>query len=312
MILATALAILNATAWSQSYPSKTIRLITSEPGGAGDFSARIMAQGLSAGLGSTVVENRGGTGVIAAELVAKSPPDGHTLLSYGSNIWLIPFLEDNVPYDPVRDFAPVTLAMRSPCLIVVHPSLPVHSVRELVALAKARPGELNYAAGGTGGTPHIAAELFKSMAGVNIVRIPYKGTGPAVNSLVGGHVQLMFPTASSVTAHLRSGRLRALAVTTAQSSVLAPGLPTATASGLPGYEASSIQVLFTPAGTPSPIIARLNQEVARHLSLPETREKLLNSGVESVASSPEVLSATIKSEMSRLGKLIKDTGMKGQ
>jgi len=209
--------------YGQSYPNKPVRIVTSQPGSGNDLVSRVIAQGLTGGLGQQViVDNRG---VIAAEIVAKSPPDGYTLVLYGPPLWLLPFMRDNVPWDPVRDFAPITLAVSTPNLVVVHPSLPVNSVRQLIALAKASPGELNY--GSTAGaSPHLAAELFKAMARVDMVGVSYKGAGPALNGLLGGQVHLMFPNASTVMPHVKSGRLRALAVASAEPSALAPDLPT--------------------------------------------------------------------------------------
>ena len=297
--------------WAQNYPVKAIRIVAAAAGGSSDFSARLIAQGISGPLGQpVVVENRGGTGVIAAQTVARSAPDGYTLLNYGSNVWLLPFLQGDLHYDPIRDFAPITLAIRSPNILVVHPSLPVKSVRELIALAKAYPGGLNYASGGDGSSNHLAGELFNSIAGVKLVRVPYKGVGPAISDLLSGHVQVMFATAGGTAQHIKSGRLRALAVTSLHQTALAPGLPTAAASGLPGYEATSIQAVFAPSGTPGPVIARLNQEIVRVLNQPEVKERLFNSGVEAVGSSPEELAATIKAEMSRLGKVIREAGIR--
>jgi tripartite-type tricarboxylate transporter receptor subunit TctC len=291
----------------QNYPNKLIRIVTSSPGSNNDWGARLIAQEITKTLGqSVIVENRGGLGV---EQVAKAPPDGYTLLFYGNTVWLLPFLRDNVPYDPVRDFSTITLAVTSPIVIVVHPSLPVKSLKELIALAKARPGELNYAAGTIGASPHLATELFKAMAGINLVRVPYKGTGPSVIALVGGEVHLMFSGLGSVAPHLKSGRLRALAVATSRPSALVPGLPTVAAAGVPGYEAASIIGMFAPAKTPATIIHLLNQEIVRALNRADVKELFLNSGAEVVGSSPEEFAATIKSDMARLGKVIKDAGI---
>ncbi len=296
----------------QDFPSKPVRLFTSEPGGGNDFAARLIAQGLTGALGQqVVVENRGAAGgVIAAETVAKAPPDGHTLLFYGSNIWLLPFLRKNVPYHPVRDFAPITWAVKATGILVVHPSLPVKTVQELIALAKARPGELNYGSGAVGSATQMATELFKSMAGVNIVRIAYKGNGPAITALVAGEVQLVFATPGSVAPHIKSGRLRALAITSPQPSALLPGLPTVAASGVPGYETLSIVGAFAPAKTPAALVTRLNQEFVRVLSRPDVKERFANVGVETVGSSPEEFGAKVKSEMARLGKVIKEAGIR--
>jgi tripartite-type tricarboxylate transporter receptor subunit TctC len=238
LICTVYLALIAANASAQAYPSRTIRIISSEPGGGNDFAARLIAQGLSGPLGQQViVENRSG-GAIAIELAARAQPDGYTLLMYSNGLWTLPFIQ-KVRYDPVNDFVPITLAVRGANILAVHPSLPVRSVKELIALARARPGELNYASGNAGSSPHLAGEMFKTMAGLDMVRINYKGSGPAVTALMGGQVQLMFPTSGSALPHIRSGRLRGLAVTTAEPSALAPGLPTMAASGLPGYEANT-------------------------------------------------------------------------
>lgn len=227
----------------QSYPNKPLRLVTAAPGGGSDFASRLIAQGLTPSLGQQViVDNRGGAnGAIAAQTVADALPDGYTLLLYASTVWIVPFLQ-RVSYDPVRDFAPITLALSSPIILVVHPSVAAHSVKELIDLAKAKPGALNYASSSSGSPNHLAAELFKAMANINIAHIPYKGGGPALRALIGGEVQLMFATAGGAVPHISSGRLRALAVTSAQPSVLFPALPTVAASGLPDYEAATVLV----------------------------------------------------------------------
>jgi len=307
-----AVLIAVSPASGQGYPNKPIRLITAEAGGGNDFAARLIVQGLAGSLGQQmVVDNRGGAGgIIAVEIAARAQPDGYTLLLYANNIWLIPLLRSSVPYDPVRDFAPITWAAKSPNTVVVHPSLPVRSMEELIAYAKARPGELNYGSGGTGATTHLAVELFKSMTGVNIVRVPFKGNGPALNALIGGQVQLMFATAGAVAPHLKSGRLRALAVTSAQPSPLAPGLPTVAASGLPGYESISIYGVYAPSRTPPAIVQHLNEAIVRVLGRAEVKEKFLASGVETVGSAPGELAAIMKSEIARMGKVIRDAGLR--
>jgi tripartite-type tricarboxylate transporter receptor subunit TctC len=292
----------------QNYPIKPIRIVTTEPGSTTELVGRLIAQGLTGSLGQQViVENRG---ITAIETVAKATPDGYTLLLYTSPLWLTPFLRDNVTWDPVRDFLPITLTVGTPNVLVVHPSLPVKSVEELIALAKARPGELNYGSGSAGASPHLSAELFKAMAGVDLVRVPFRGTGPALNTLIGGQLQLMFPTAGSVTSHVESGRLRALAVTTARPSALAPGLPTVAASGLPGYESISLSGMLAPARTPATIIGQLNQEVVRVLNRAAVKGRLFNVGVEVIASSPEEFASKIKSEMAKWGKVIRDAGIR--
>lgn len=296
----------------QDFPNKPIRIVTSEPGGGVDFAARVISHGLTASLGQPViVENRGGAGgLIAIDTVVKAQPDGYTLLLHGSAIWLLPFLRDNVSYDPVKDLAPVTLAVTSPNIVVVNPSVPVHSIKELIALAETKPGELNYGSGALGASSHLAVELFKSMAGVNIMRVPYKGTGPALIGLTAGQVQVMFSTAGGGVPLIKAGKIRALAVTSPKPSALFPDLPTVAASGLPGYQSASLVTMFAPAKTPAARINRLNREIARYLQTAEAKERLLKSKVEPIGSSPQELAATMKSEMNRLGKLIKDAGIK--
>jgi tripartite-type tricarboxylate transporter receptor subunit TctC len=288
-----------------------MRIVTSEPGGGSDFTARVVALGLSASLGQQViVDNRAGT-VTAAQIMTRAAPDGYTLLSYNNSLWTLPLLQPMF-YDTLRDFTPITLATRSPNVLVVHPSVPVTTVRELVAHAKAHPGALNYASGTVGSSNHLAAELFKALAGVNIARIGYKGSGFAVNDLIGGQVQLMFATSGSIAPHVKSGRLRALAVTSAQPSALTPGLPTIAASGVAGYEAVTMYGLYAPATTPDAIISRLNREAARFLQTPEIKDKLFGAGVETVGGSPQEFTAAIRADIARLAKVIKDAGIRAE
>ena len=298
--------------YGQNFPNKPVRIVTTEPGSGSDFVSRLIAHELTGNWGQQViVDNRGGaSGAIAAELVAKSTPDGYTLILYGNPLWLLPLFRKNVPYDPVKDFAPITLAVSSPDIVVVHPSLPVKSIAELIAFAKAKPGELNYSSSATGGSTHVAAELFKSMAKVDIVRIAYRGVGAAVTALIGGQAQVMFAAPAAVVPHIKSGRLRAVAVTSAEPSVLAPGLPTVAASGVPGYGSVIIFGIFAPAKIPAALTAKLNQDIVRALTKAEMRAKFLNAGTEVVASSPGELAAMVKSEMDSLSKVIKETGIR--
>ena len=297
----------SGTVWGQSYPSRPIRIITVEAGAGADYVARLIAQGISIPLGqSVVVVNQG---LVAVQVVQNSPPDGHTLLTYGGTFWLGPLMRAT-SYEPLRDFVPIVGTTISPTVIAVHPSLPVKSVKDLIVLARARPGVLNFGSGSVGSAGHLAGELFKSMAGVDIVRVTYKGTGLILNSLLAGELQLSFPTAGAVAPHIKSGRLRGLAVTSAQPSALFPELPTAAATGLPGYESGASYGIYAPAKTPETIINRLNQEIARVLNRAEVKEKLSMAGSEIVASAPERLAATMKSEMVRMGKVIKDAGIK--
>jgi tripartite-type tricarboxylate transporter receptor subunit TctC len=298
-------------AWAQTFPQKSIRVVTAAPGANIDFAARLLAQGLATRLGQqVVVDNRGGSSIVAAEVILKSPPDGHTLLFYGSALWLAPFLQDNLPYDPVADFAPVTLAVSSPNVLVVHPSLPVKTAGDLIALAKKRPNALNYGSSSIGSSTHMAAELFKMMAGVQIVHVPYKGNAAALVDVVSGQIQIIFSTIAGLGTHVQSGRLRALAVTSAEPSPLYPGVPTVSATGLPGYEAASINGLFAPAKTPAAAVRRINQEAVATLGQPDVREKLFKAGLQTVGSSPEELGEKVKSEMARLGKVIKAAGIR--
>lgn len=307
-ILTIGLMALGAGAQAQSYPEKPIRVLTTTSGGPNDLASRLIADGVLASLGQRmVVENRA---IVGVEVAAKAPPDGYTLLHYTNVLWLMPLFRDGVAWDPVRDFSPITLTMTQPNIVVVHPSVPVTSIKELIALAKARPGELNYASSSTGATNHVAAELFKAMAGVSILRINYKGGGPAVHDLVAGHVQLMFGSAGVVAPHTKSGRLRALAVTSAEPTPLAPGLPTVAAAGLPGYESSQFSGMLAPARTPAAIINRLNQEITRVLQRAEVKERLFSYGIEATPSTPEDFAATIKSEMAKMDKVIKSARLK--
>jgi len=295
------------SAHAQSWPARPVRIVTTQPGSSAELMSRLIAPGLSSALGQQVViDNRG---LVAAEIVAKAPADGYTLLLYTSPLWIAPFFRD-VAWDPVRDYAPVALAVGSPNILVVHPSLPVKSVKELIAFVKARPGQLNYGSGSTGASPHLSAELLKSMAGLDIVRVSFKGSGQALVALMSGELQVMFPTAGSGMPYVKMGKLRALAVTTLQPTGLAPGLPTMAAAGLPGYESVSLSGMFAPAKTPAPIVDRLSQEIIRMLRRAEIREKLFGMGLDVVAGTPEEFAATIRREMAKWGRLIKDAGLR--
>ena len=309
-LIALAMARSGPAVAAETFPARPIRIVTSEPTGGADFVARLIAQGITPTLGQqVVVENRGG-GVVAGEVVARAQPDGHTLLAYGNTLWLLPLMRAKVPYDPQRDFAPITLATRAPAVLVVHPGVNAKSVGELVAHAKAHPGVLNYPSGAPGGISHLAAELFKAMAGIDIVRVPFKGTAPALNALLGGQVHVMFATAAAVMPQVRSGRLRALAVTSAEPSPLVPGLPTVASAGLPGYESVAAFGIFAPAKTPPALLKRLHQEIAACLDRPESRERVHSVGTETIASTPAEFAAAIKAEVARTAKLIRDTGIR--
>jgi tripartite-type tricarboxylate transporter receptor subunit TctC len=301
-----ALMLLNSVAASaQTYPVRPIRVVTAEAGGGGDVVARIVGNGLTASLGQQiVVDNRAGNAVIQADIVGKAPADGYTLLVSGNTFWILPLLQ-TVPYDPLRDYSPITITTSSPAVIAVNAALPASSVKELIALANAKPGALNYASGVMGSTTHLASELFKSMAGVDIVRVSYKGAGSAAMAVVAGEVQMMIVPLSTATPFIKSGRLKALAVASAQPSALAPGLPTVAASGLPGYESATLHCVFAPVGTQQPIIDRLNREIARYIGRADVKEKFFRAGLDVLGSSPDQSAAIIKAEMARLGKVIK-------
>ena len=309
VVLPVGLAIMpGASAWAQDYPTKSIRLVTSVPGGASDIVARTLARELTTSFGQpVVVDNRGALAGI--EAVARAAPDGHTLMVASNSFWIGPLMQ-NMSYDPVKDFSPISLTQISPNILVVHPTMPAKSVKELIALAKAKPGALNVASGSTGAVSHLAAELFKSMAGVDIVTVPFKGAGPALLGLLSGQVQLMFATSGSAAPHLSAGKLRALAVTTAQPSALAPDLPTIAASALPGYDATAMWGLLAPSRTPAALIKRLNEEIVRAVQKADVKDRLFNAGLETVGSSPSQFAAAIKSEMTNMGKVIKDAGLR--
>jgi len=293
---------------AQNYPVKPVRIVASVAGTGSDFVMRLVAQGLSVNFGQqVVVDNRG---IVGVETVARSTPDGYTLLLYGSPLWLSPLLRDNLPWDVFRDFAPITLTNSSPSIVVVHPSLPVKSVRDLIALAKSKPRQLNYGSGSSGSSTHLAAELFKHMAGINVVRIPYKGVGQALGFVMSGELQLIIPNSATGMPYVKAGRLRALAVASSAPSVLAPGLPTVTASGLPGYESITMQGLFAPARTPEALISRLNQELVKVLGSADVKASFLNAGGEAGGSSPEEFAAKIKSEIERMSKVVKAAGIR--
>ena len=305
-VLAAALPTLGVHA--DDYPVKPVRMVTGEAGGGTDLVARLLAQGLTNALGQqVVVDNRASS--IYGEIVQHARADGYTLLLAGSNLWIVPLLQ-KTPYDPVRDFAAVSLTNSAPNILVVHPAVAAKTVSELIALAKARPGALNYASGPTGASNHLAAELFKYMAGVNVVRIPYKGTGPGLAALIAGEVQLSFPSASSAAAHIKSGRLRALAVTSAQPSALAPGLPTVAASGLAGYESGVLYGVLAPHDTPKAVVSRVTRALAQFLGRADVKEKFFDAGLEGSASTPERFLAVIRSDMATLSKVVKSAGIR--
>ncbi len=294
---------------AQEFPHKPIRIYANQPGGIFDFMARLFAQGATGFLGQTViVDNRPGN-IIPAEIVAKAPPDGYSLLSHGVAL-ATGALMQKMPYDPLTDFAAISWTASAPLVVTVHPSVPAQSVKELIALAKARPDALNYASTATGSTPHLATELFKHMAGVRITHIPYKGAGAAMIDMISGQVQILFAVPNAVIEHARTGRLRTLAVTSAEPFALLPGLPTVAASGIPGYESVGIYGLFAAAKTPDALVRRLNREITRIIQTEEAKKRMLGSGLEPVGSTPEQFDAKFKSESARMEKVIKAAGIR--
>lgn len=300
-------------ATAQNYPAKPIRLIVPQSaGGSTDLVARPLAQQMGAALGQTVVvDNRPGAGsTIGTDLVAKSAPDGYTLLAVAASFSMSPSLYKNLPFDPLRDFAPISLLSSLPNILVVHPSLPVKSVKELIAFAKARPGQLNFGSSGMATGTHMSMELFRHMTGISMVHVPYKGGAPSVTALLSGEVQVTLATISTALPHVKSGRLRALAVSTARRSAAAPEVPAIAESGVPGYDYASWIGLLAPAKTPQPIIARLNAEAVKALQTPELKAILAVEGSEPVGNSPAEFAAILRTEVARWMKVVKAAGIK--
>jgi tripartite-type tricarboxylate transporter receptor subunit TctC len=310
IVLATLGGALPAQA---QYPSKTVRLVLPfPPGGGTDTVGRIVALKLSEQLGQqVVVENRPGGGAnIGAEIVAKAAPDGYTLLIPTITNAIGQTLYTRLNFDLVKDFAHVTLLATTPLILVVHPSVPVKSVKEFTAFTKARPGQLSYSSSGSGSAAHLAGELYSSMTGVKMVHVPYKGGGPSMIALVGGEVSACFATMPSAVTYVRNGRLRGIAVTTAKRSPATPDVPTVAEAGVPGYEAGSWYGLVAPAGTPKDVIARLHTETVKLLKLADVKERLDNAGFEVVTSTPEEYAAFTRSEVVKWGKIVKTIGLR--
>jgi len=303
-----------ACAAADAYPDKPIRMIVPVPaGGTPDVVARMVAPGLSSALGQQlVVDNRGGAGgLIGAELAARATPDGYTLLlSSPGPLTILPHLQKKMAYDPLRDFVPIGLISVGPFLLITHPSVPAKSVKELIALARAEPGKLNYASAGNGAANHLAMELFKSMAGVEITHVPYKGAPQAVTDVLAGHMNMMFNSIAPVIQHIRAGRVRVLGIGSARRSPQLPDVPTIGEAGVPGYEAVSWFGLLAPANTPKPIVARLNRVLAEVVRKPETRVQFEAQGADPVGSSPEEFAALIRRESARYAKVVKSSGAK--
>ena len=308
VIAALALVSATAGAYAQSnFPAKPVRIIVTDAGGSSDLYARAIARGLTNRWGrQVIVENRSSFGAI--ETLMQSQPDGYSLLCFASSLWIGPLLERGT-YDPIKDITAVTIVAKGPNVLVVNPSVPAKSVQELIALAKAKPGALNYGSGGTGSGPHLAAELFNYMAGVNIVRVSFKGAGPAANAVVGGDVHMIFTTVGAIGPHVKSGRLRALAVTTAEPSPLVADLPTI-ASVLPGYDSTQITAIFAPAKMPPALVRKIQQDIAAVLAQQDVKDRFLTMSAEAVGSTPEALSEAMKSDIAQIGKVIKAGGIK--
>ena len=312
--LALALLAFASLARADDYPAKPIRFVVPYPaGGPLDTVARLLGQKVSESMKQPViVDNRPGAGGnIGADFVAKAAPDGYTILMGAVATHAInPTLYGHIPYDPVADFMPITQVASTPNVLVVNPSLPAKSVREFIAYAKANPGKLNFGSGSTGSAGHLAGELFKTMAGVAMTHVPYKGAGPAMQDLVAGQIQLMFDNLASSFGQIRAGKVRALAVTTAKRTSLAPDLPTIAESGLPGFDINTWFGVFAPAKTPQPIVDRLHAELTRALAMPDVRQKMVDLGAEPVGSTPAEFAAYIRSERDKYARVIKASGAK--
>ena len=313
LLCAMLVAVAAGAAAQAGYPSRPVRVIVpSSAAGGTDIVARIIAPRLSERLGQQIViDNRPGAGtMIGIELAAKSPPDGYTLLMGLSTLAINSALHTKVPYDPVRDFAPITQAVSSASIIVVHPSVPVKTLKELIAFARARPGQLNYASAGTGTYPHMTMELFLSMAGLRMVHIPYKGTGPAMIDMLAGHTATMAATVLTGMPQIRSGRLRALGITSKERSAVAPDIPTIAEAGLPGYESVQWYGMLAPAKTPKEIVARLHGEITRVLQMPDIKERFAGDGADPVGNTPEEFARFIQSELTKWAKVARAAGIK--
>ena len=295
------------------YPNKPLRLIVPfAPGGSNDIVARIIGYKFAESFGQQVIiDNRGGaSGIIGTDLAAKAAPDGYTLLMMSLTLTVNPSLYKKLPYDTEKDLVPVSLVASAPLILVVHPSLPVKSLKELIAYAKANPGKLNFGSGGPGTTPHLAGEMLKSMAGLQMTHVPYKGGGPALADLMGGQLQLMLENIPSTLPHVKSGKLRVLALSGLARSALVPGVPTLDEAGLKGYEIVGWNGLFLPAATSNAIVSRLHAETVKALAAPDIKERLSGMGAEGVGSTPAQFSAFVKSEIKKWAQVVRDAGLR--
>ena len=301
---------------AQAYPAKPVRMIvTFAAGGGADFVARAIAPKLSESLGQPVlVENRpGANGALGADLVAKAAPDGYTLLLGAAGTMVVaPHLGTNMPFDPMKDLAPATLVAISPFVVTLNPSVKANSVRELIALAKANPGKINYGTSGTGGSPQLATELFKSMTGVNMVHVPYKGLAPALIDLIGGQIQVVFADVGLVKGHIAGGKLKGLAVTSAARSGAMPELPTVAETGVPGYAAGTWYGILAPAGTPANIVSRVSTDTRKALALADIKAAFAAQGIETAGDTPEKFAGFMREEFAKWGKVIREAGIKAQ
>lgn len=294
----------------QPYPNRPIRVTSVEPGGALDTVLRLIANGITGPLGQQVVIENRPSATRPEDRFVKAEPSGYNFLYYANTLWLGPFLRADIPYHPLKDFAPVSLTAKGPNIVAVAISLPVKSVLDLVALAKAKPGHLNSGVTTPGTSPSMAAVLFQSVTGARMTNVNYKGTAQAFIDLAAGRIEVMFPTILSAQSLVKAGKIRALAVTSAQPSALAPELATVASMGYPGYESVAIQAWVAPARTPPAIINRVNREISRYLAQPDAKEKIQSMGFDVVASSPEQLAATMKAEMEKMGKVLREAGIK--
>ena len=307
-------ALVAGVAHAQNYPVKAIRLVVPQPpGGGNDVIARMISQKLSVALKQQIaVDNRAGAGgLIGADVAAHSPADGYTLLLGNvATLAIIPNVQKKMPYDPLKDFAPVSLIASAPLLVVVHPSVPVHSIKQLLALARAKPGQLNYASNGVGSSTHLATEMFKMMTKTDLVHVPYKGLGPATTDLLSGQIQLMFSSAVAMMPHVQAKRLRAIAMTGAKRSTAIPDIPTVAESGVPDYESGSWYGILAPTGTPREIIDLLNREIVAAVRSADITDRLVAEAVIPVGNSPAEFAAHIQKEYTRIGNVIRSSGAK--
>jgi len=315
MMAALGLALPGVAA-AQSYPAKPVRMIvTYAAGGGADFVARAVAPKLGEALGQPVlVENRpGANGALGADLVAKAPPDGYTLLLGAAGTMVVaPHLGANMPFDPMKDLVPASLVAISPFVVTLNPAVQANSVRELIALAKANPGKINYGTSGTGGSPQLATELFKSMTGAEMVHVPYKGLAPALTDLIGGQIQVVFADVGLVKGHIAGGKLKGLAVTSAARTSAMPDLPTVAEAGVPGYAAGTWYGVYAPAGTPADIVSRVSAETRKALALADVKGAFLAQGLETAGTTPEQFAGFMREEFAKWGKVIRDAGIKAQ